>query len=131
MSNDTKDHAAIAAITWAERTAQPAKQGDLRVWWIPQVPMQAFYVPVADLAQATLILDMLAQYDLFQFKHRVKPDYSNAGGLQMFDESGEWTDWYDEDSGESFDEYRERLADDLAESDFLDSVDEASNDQND
>jgi hypothetical protein len=128
MENKAKDDVAIAAMTWAERIAQPAKRGDLRVWWIPQVPMQAFIAPVADLAQAALILDLLAQYDLFQFKNHVKPDYSNAGGLSVFDENGEWTDWYDEESGESFDEYRERLADDLAESNFLDSVDEASDD---
>jgi hypothetical protein len=117
-----EDTAPIVAMTWQERIARPAKQGDLRVWWIPQVPMQAFYVPVADLAQAALILDLLAQYDLFQFKHHVKPDYSNAGGLQVFDENGEWTDWYDEDSGESFDEYRERLADEAAEDQFLKEV---------
>jgi len=77
----------------------------LRVWWIPQVPMKSFYVEVKNVDEAHLLLETLAQYDDFQFKNKVKPDYSNVGGLQMF-EDDEWTDWYNED-GEDFDEWRE------------------------
>ena len=68
----------------------------LRVWWIPQVPGKPFHVPVADLAQAKLILDTLARYDLFQLEHRIKPDYANVGGLEVF-EDGEWIEWEDEE----------------------------------
>jgi hypothetical protein len=79
----------------------------LRVWWIPQVPMKAFYVPVNSLEEARLILDSFAAYDLFQFENRVRPDYANVGGLEMFDEEvGEWTSWYDEETcTDDFDEY--------------------------
>lgn len=71
----------------------------LRVWWIPQVPMKAFYVPVASVAEGVKILDILANYDIFQYENRVKPDYCNTGGLQML-EDGEWVDWCSEDGDE-------------------------------
>jgi hypothetical protein len=77
----------------------------LRVWWIPQVPMKPFRVPVASLEEAALLLDTLAEYDDFQYKNRVKPDYSNAGGLEQFVD-GEWVDWHGE-YDEDFDEWLE------------------------
>ena len=67
------------------------KTGSLKVWWIPQVPMKAFEVNVANVVEGKLLLDALAEYDLFQFKSKVKPDYSNAGGLVVFDGT-EWID---------------------------------------
>lgn len=70
----------------------------LKLWWIPQVPMKAFEVEVASLAEGVKLLDVLAQYDLFQFENRVKPDYCNAGGIVML-EDGEWVDWADEATG--------------------------------
>lgn len=57
------------------------KHGQLKVWWIPQIPMKAFEVEVETLVEAKLLLDTLAKYDLFQFENRIKPDYANAGGL--------------------------------------------------
>jgi hypothetical protein len=78
----------------------------LRIWWIPQIPMEPMYVPVDDLNHAAQTLHLLAYYDLFQYEKRIKPDYSNAGGLQQF-EMGEWSDWYDEETGASFDEWME------------------------
>lgn len=76
--------------------------GSLRVWWIPQVPMKPFHVAVRNVREAKLLLTTLAGYDIFQFKNNVKPDYSNAGGLEVF-EDGEWCEWYDED-GNGIDE---------------------------
>ena len=80
------------------------KAGELRVWWIPQIPMNAFRVPVRSLREASLLLDVLAKYDIFQFENNVKPDYCNAGGLEVYDpdyadgdisdESG-WEEWHD------------------------------------
>jgi hypothetical protein len=55
--------------------------GDMRVWWIPQIPGKAFRVPVASLEEGVKLLIVLADYDLFQYKNRIKPDYSNAGGI--------------------------------------------------
>jgi hypothetical protein len=73
------------------------KEGDLKVWWIPQIPDdQPFEYPVKNIQEAKKILDTLAEYDLYQCEHNIKPDYSNAGGLQIF-EDGEWIDWMNED----------------------------------
>lgn len=73
---------------------------NLKVWWIPQVPMKAFEVEVPTLSEAVRLLDTLAKYDIFQFENNVKPDYCNAGGVVMFEEeSGEWVDWYNEETG--------------------------------
>lgn len=77
-------------------TPPPAPSGSLRVWWIPQVPGQPFHVDVADLSQAKLLLTTLARYDLFQLANRIKPDYANVGGLEVF-EDGEWCEWNDAD----------------------------------
>ena len=78
------------------------QNGDLQVWWIPQVPMKAFTVSVTSISEAKKILDVLANYDIFQFTSNIKPDYSNAGGLNVW-EDGEWIDWYSPD-GENIDE---------------------------
>lgn len=84
--------------------------GQLRVWWIPQVPMQPFFVHVPDVEQGVRILHALAQYDLFQFDNNVKPDYCNAGGLMMWD-GDEWVDWEDEGLGvDDPEEYLQHLA---------------------
>ncbi len=66
--------------------------GSLHVWWIPQIPGRQFLWPVKDLDQATLVLDVLAGYDDFQYGEKVKGDYCNTGGLLIF-EDGEWVDW--------------------------------------
>lgn len=83
------------------------KEGDLRIWWIPQVPMKAFYVYVGSVKEAIKVYNILADYDYFQFINNVKGDYANAGGLQVF-EDGEWLDWLDE-NGEDFDYVMENL----------------------
>lgn len=80
--------------------------GDLQVWWIPQVPMKPFTVDVASVEIGAKLLVVLAEYDLFQFENRIKPDYCNIGGLQQWnaDCDGEgnegWNDWLDEETGE-------------------------------
>lgn len=82
------------------------KQGDFKIWWIPQVPMKAFEVLVPDgpdpIKAAAWLLYALAKYDMFQYENNVKPDYSNAGGLMIYDEVDGWTDWYD-DNGDDID----------------------------
>lgn len=82
-------------------------EGDLKVWWVPQVPGKAFEMSVSSPEEGARITDILARYDLFQYEHRIKPDYSNAGGLVVY-EDGEWIDWYDEDTGDDFDEWARR-----------------------
>ena len=85
------------------------RQGDLRVYHFPQIPGVAFYVPVQDVDDAVKIMSTLAIYDQFQFQHRIKPDYSNAAGLEVF-EDGEWCEWYGE-AGEDIREYAEETED--------------------
>lgn len=75
------------------------QENSLRVWWIPQIPMKSFYVSVKDIEQAKLILDTLGAYDIFQYKNKIKPDYSNVGGLQIY-QNGEWIDWEDEEGND-------------------------------
>jgi hypothetical protein len=41
----------------------------------------------------------LAIYDLFQLEYKIKPDYSNAQGLEIFEDK-EWVDWQDEDGND-------------------------------
>lgn len=85
------------------------KKGDLRVWWIPQVPMADFKVNVSSLVEAKKLLTVLADYDIFQYENNVKPDFCNTGGLQIYDEEckedGEdgWVDWESE-YGDSIDD---------------------------
>lgn len=88
----------------------------LRVWWIPQVPMKPFTVDVTSVEEGVKIMDTLADYDIFQFENRVKPDYCNAGGLEMFDPTddmdgpdGSWVDWSIETNDDYFDDPKEYL----------------------
>ena len=79
--------------------------GQLQVWWIPQVPGQPFEVNVSSLAEGVKIMEVLADYDRFQFENRIKPDYANAGGIRRWcadDGNGfpGWEDWYDDETGE-------------------------------
>ena len=67
----------------------------LRVWHIPQVPGKAFLIEVKTVEEGWKVLNVLADYDEFQFENNIKPDYSNAQGLEMF-EDGEWTEWENE-----------------------------------
>lgn len=78
----------------------------MQVWWIPQIPMEAFCVDVGSVAEGVKLMDVLADYDAFQLKHNVKPDYCNIGGLRQWSEDSDgdgtpgWVDWYDEETGE-------------------------------
>jgi len=81
------------------------KVGDLRVWWIPQIPMDGFHIDISTIEEGVKIMNVLADYDKFQFDNNIKPDYCNAGGIERYDadngdgENG-WCSWYDEESGE-------------------------------
>lgn len=72
------------------------KEKQLRVWHIPQVPMHPFYVYVKNTKEAKLVLEILAIYDLFQLEYKIKPDYSNVSGLEIY-EANVWSEWEDED----------------------------------
>jgi len=86
----------------------------LRVAHLPQVPCKPFHVEVETIEEAKKIFDVLANYDLFQFHNRIKPDYCNATFLQTYnEEEGEWLDWDDDEYGMSEpDEYLAFLEED-------------------
>jgi hypothetical protein len=71
-----------------------------KAWYIPQVPMKAFevYAETADEAQAAL--DLITDFSIFEFDNHIKPDYSDAGGVEEWDEADqEWFD-YEPEAGE-------------------------------
>jgi hypothetical protein len=85
------------------------KPGDLRVWWIPQIPGKAFHVSVKTVDEAILLLNTLAEYDAFQYENRIKPDYCNVGGFERYDEEeSAWFEWDDDAGYEIYDVIREQ-----------------------
>ena len=81
----------------------------LRVWHCPQVPMRPFFVTVDSLEEAIKVLDILADYDLFQYENKVKPDYCSAQGLEEYDPvDEEWYEWHSKDDM-NIREYKDRL----------------------
>lgn len=93
------------------RTERCNMKKRLRVAHIPQVPMKAFHVEVKNLEEAKLIINVLANYDLFQLENNIKPDYANATFIEEFDEEeNEWVAWFDEEIGtDDIDEYFEEI----------------------
>lgn len=88
----------------ARMTTEP-KRGQLRIWHIPQVPGKAFHVPVESVREGGDILEVLVSYDIFQYENHIKPDYTNAQGMEVFDpesigelgnEDG-WIEWLSTD----------------------------------
>lgn len=77
---------------------------EYRVWWIPQLPGKPFHVEVAGPVEAQKLLTVLADYDLFQFNNYIKPDYANAGGLEVL-QGDEWLEWDDDETGEDIHEW--------------------------
>lgn len=86
----------------SKRNQQAPKVGQLQVWWVPQVPMKEFAVDVASPQEAAKLLAVLAAYDLFQLENKIKPDYSNMGGLRVWDADADgeghpgWIEWHNE-----------------------------------
>lgn len=69
-------------------------------------------MPVASIAEAKKVLEVLANYDIFQFENNIKPDFSNASGLECFQQYGaptspddfpDWCEW-ESDDGYNIDE---------------------------
>lgn len=84
----------------------------MRVWHMPQVGCNAtLYVPVETAEEGKKVMDILAAYDLFQLENRIKPDFCNINGLQVFNETEQvWEDWYletDDEYFENVDDYFE------------------------
>jgi len=81
-------------------TTTPALN-DLRVYYIPQVPMKAYTVAVPDLATGKLVLDAIVGLSIFEFENNIKPDYSDAAGIERYEDDSEYGQkWYEVDEEE-------------------------------
>jgi hypothetical protein len=73
-----------------------------RVAHFPQIPCKPFEVYVDSVLEGVKLMDILAEYDKFQFENKIKPDYCSSNVLQMFyEDEQEWLDWEDEETGEN------------------------------
>ena len=93
----------------------------LRVWHIPQVPGEPFYVEAGTVQEAVKLMDTLAAYDSFQLENNIKDDYANMNGLEFYDatisdqeleEMGledRWMAWYIETEDDFFEDPKEYL----------------------
>jgi hypothetical protein len=70
---------------------------ELRVWWVPQVPMEPFIYPVPTLEAARLVCYALSRYDLFQYTRYLTQDIGNAGGAFWRHPELTGGQWYDFD----------------------------------
>lgn len=87
-----------------------------KVWWVPQVPGEAFEVSVPNLSSGVLLCDTLAKYDAFQYQQNIKPDYANVGGIQvLFPGEDEWES-IDYEDADDLKYVRDRLVEALSAS---------------
>lgn len=78
----------------------------MRIWWVPQVPGKAFHFPVKTLEEAVNIYRVLGKYDLFLLENNHRVDYTNVGGLEVYnEEEGIWEEWVDVETGDTLDDY--------------------------
>lgn len=70
-----------------------------RVWHNCQVGrVNRFFVEVKSIEEAWLVLNVLWEYDIFQYANLIKGDYASTSGLEYFDEcEKDWCEWYDDD----------------------------------
>lgn len=66
-----------------------------RVWYVPQIPMEAFFYETDDLGTAQTVLDALAGFASFEYDNNLKPDYADAGGIELYDEEYGWEEYSD------------------------------------
>lgn len=62
-----------------------------KIWYIPQIPMPAFEREYGNFDTAREVLDAIIGLSIFEFEHRVKPDYADMAGIQRWTEEG-WED---------------------------------------
>lgn len=100
----------------------------LRVWWISQVGTKPFYIPIDSIKEGKKIMDVLSYFDCFQYNQRIRTDYCNAGGIEMFDEeTNEWVDWVyetEEDYYEDVNDYIEAFCSEDEKKSLIESANE-------
>ena len=85
--------------------SEQPNNGTLRLYWHPNLPAKddPFYVNVNSAEEAVHLADTLASYDGYLFTQKLREDYTNTGGLEVF-KGEDWEDWESSD-GTPFDEY--------------------------
>ena len=73
-----------------------------KIWYIPQIPMAAFEREYDNLQTAKDVLNAVIGLSIFEFEHRVKPDYADAAGIAIW-EDGEWCDLDEEEWDDAHD----------------------------
>jgi len=71
------------------------KEGNLRVWWIKNVPGKAKHFCVLNIKEAKIKIKQLADNDLKADSNVI----TNAGGLEIF-ENDKWVEWYDDEGND-------------------------------
>lgn len=83
-------------------------EGDLKVFYAPQVPMKAFEVKAIDLPDAVRVLSIITNFSIFEYENKIKPDYSDYGGVVRYEADGEGGfEWCDVDQDE-LDEFEDQ-----------------------
>lgn len=86
-----------------DTTTTDPNEGDLTIWYYPQVGrLKAPYeVTVPDLRTAVFTLDAVIGLSIFEFKNRIKPDYTDAAGIARYESDGEGGfGWFEIDEDE-------------------------------
>lgn len=82
-----------------ENTDWQALGFHFKIWWIPQIGMKGkFEKTVSSPEEGKKLCQILADYDIFQFNNKIKPDYCNTGGIiyshpHSYLTAGEWEDF--------------------------------------
>lgn len=72
----------------------------LRINHYPQLQSKPFMIEVNSLEEAYKISNILANYDLFQYENKIKPDYANMTVIEEYDEKEKkWLLWEDKETG--------------------------------
>lgn len=78
-----------------------------RAWYIPQVPMESFKFECDTAEEAIMIYTAIVKFSIFEFKNRVKPDYSDAWWVQYYNEDIQ--DWEDLENLEWYEDWGDEL----------------------
>lgn len=78
------------------------EEGDLRIWYVPQVPMPAYTRSIESVEEGFKTLEVIYELAIFEFENKVKPDFCNMGVVARYEIDGAGGfDWYDVDEDEN------------------------------
>lgn len=81
-------------IEKAIEVAETVAEGDLEMWFIPDIPGKEFRWKVESGAEAEKLVEVLAAYNRYLHRRGLMDDYeADASGVEIF-EDGEWTEFY-------------------------------------